>query len=85
MIEYFGEILTEARVSAGLSRAELAERTGMADSTLAKLERGESKPRLDTVYRLAEALGISEWALVLPTNQHAACKYAGKLALELLF
>lgn len=44
----------------GLTQQEVAERAGMQQSALARLERGETKPRVATLKRLAGAMGISQ-------------------------
>src|SRR5688572_27610558 len=46
----------EQRVARGLSQKELAELCGTTQSAIARLERGERPPRIDTLLRLADAL-----------------------------
>jgi transcriptional regulator with XRE-family HTH domain len=50
-------MLIEARTNAKLSQAELAERMGTSQSTIARLESGAAKPSLSTLERFAEATG----------------------------
>jgi transcriptional regulator with XRE-family HTH domain len=50
-------MLIGARVKAGLSQAELAERMGTSQSAIARLESGTAKPSLSTLQRLAKATG----------------------------
>jgi transcriptional regulator with XRE-family HTH domain len=45
------------RAHLGMSQAELAERCGTTQSAIARLESGGRPPRIDTLLRLAEALG----------------------------
>lgn len=52
-----GERVRAARVRAKLSLRELASRSGLGKSTLARIEDG-SAPRWDTVQRLAAALDV---------------------------
>jgi ribosome-binding protein aMBF1 (putative translation factor) len=54
------EIATElirARLRAGLSQAELAARMGTSQSTIARLESGQTLPSTKTLLRFAEATG----------------------------
>ena len=47
----------EARTKARLSQAEVAERMGTSQSTIARLESGAAKPTLSTLEKFAEATG----------------------------
>ena len=54
------EIATElvrARLRAGLSQAEVAARMGTSQSTIARLERGQTLPSTKTLLRFAQATG----------------------------
>lgn len=55
----FGARLRELRLAAGLTQAELAERSGMHVQSLTKLELGEREPAWATALDLAQALGVS--------------------------
>ncbi len=55
----YRKALIEARIAAGLTQKELAQRMGTTQSAIARLEAGERTPTLDTLQRLAKALGIS--------------------------
>jgi ribosome-binding protein aMBF1 (putative translation factor) len=51
-------LLMEARISSGLSLADINERTGMDRSMLSKLERREdANPTIETLNRIADAMG----------------------------
>ena len=55
----FGARLCAYRRSAGLSQAELAERSGLSVRAVRDLERGRTRcPYPDTVHQLADALGL---------------------------
>lgn len=55
-----GSVLARARVAAGLTQQELAERSGVSKGTLSNLESGHSKrPRLGTASPIAFALGLT--------------------------
>lgn len=47
------------RSRSGLSREELAERTGIHANTLGKYESGRRKPKIEQLKRIADGLGIS--------------------------
>jgi predicted transcriptional regulator len=49
--------LLRARLRAGLSQAELAARMGTSQSTIARLESGQTLPSTKTLLRYAEATG----------------------------
>ncbi|WP_018349243.1 helix-turn-helix domain-containing protein [Longispora albida] len=49
--------LREARLSHGLSQADVAERMGTTQSAVARLEAAQSDPRLSTLLRYAESVG----------------------------
>lgn len=51
-------IIRAARRARGLSQRQLADRVGMAHSTVAKLEAGHVQPRWETVTKLLAALGL---------------------------
>jgi len=49
--------LIAARTSAGLTQADVAERMGTGQSTVARLESGTGTPSLRSVHRYAQAVG----------------------------
>jgi transcriptional regulator with XRE-family HTH domain len=50
--------LFQRRVELGLTQAEVAERAGLKQESIARLENGNVVPRLDTVFKVAHALGM---------------------------
>jgi HTH-type transcriptional regulator/antitoxin HipB len=54
---YLGEEVRRLRSERGLSQRELAERMGVSQSVVARLEAGGVEPRLTTLDRVARALG----------------------------
>jgi transcriptional regulator with XRE-family HTH domain len=59
----FGELLREARKQAKLTQQELAEKVGVDDSYISKIETGTFQPpSREVVVALADALGISKKA-----------------------
>lgn len=53
-----GDLVREARLRAGLTQAELGGRLGMAQSVIARWERGEVQPSLETLRTLVRACGL---------------------------
>jgi transcriptional regulator with XRE-family HTH domain len=53
-----GSLLREARLRAGLTQAELAERSGTARSQISRYERGDVLPSLEVLRRLIRACGL---------------------------
>jgi transcriptional regulator with XRE-family HTH domain len=54
-----GANLRRIRTEHGLTQLELAERTGTADGTISRLERGRLDPSASLVEKLAEGLRVS--------------------------
>ena len=50
--------LKEQRRRALLTQAELAERSGVAEVTINRIEKGRHQPRFSTVRKLAAALNV---------------------------
>ena len=53
-----GTYVNQARRAAGLSQRELSRRTGVPQSAIARIERGQQMPRADTLERLLKACGF---------------------------
>ncbi|HEX9968054.1 MAG TPA: helix-turn-helix transcriptional regulator [Solirubrobacterales bacterium] len=57
--ERFGRNLTACRVRVGLTQEELAFRASLHRTQVGSLERGDHMPRIDTMMKLAGALGAT--------------------------
>ena len=51
--------MLRAREQQHLSQRQLSERTGITQADISKIETGEANPTLQTLKRLAEAMGMS--------------------------
>jgi transcriptional regulator with XRE-family HTH domain len=51
-------IIQQRRIELGLTQQELADRVGLHQESIARIENGGSVPRLDTVLKLAFALDM---------------------------
>ena len=60
----FGQRLRKRRTERGISQDELADRTGIHPTAIGRLERGLREPRLKTILRLAEGLGLQPGKLL---------------------
>lgn len=54
-----GERLRELREARNISMRTLATKSGLSANALSMIERGKASPSVSTLYKLAEALGIS--------------------------
>jgi transcriptional regulator with XRE-family HTH domain len=54
----FGANLARCRKAAGLSQEEACVRAGLHRTEISNLERGKRLPRVDTVAKLAGAIGV---------------------------
>lgn len=52
------QAMIDARKSSGLTQKQLAERTGIAQADISKLESGNANPSLKTLQRLAAGMGM---------------------------
>ncbi len=56
--------LRELRRRSAYSQAELAERAGVQQVTVARIETGQVQPQGRTIRKLAKALGVEPWRLL---------------------
>jgi len=62
--ERFGKNLVRARKRAGMSQEEVGIRAALHRTEIGLLERGERLPRIDTMVKLAGALGVPPVELI---------------------
>ena len=60
----FGVVISRLRVQKGLTQESMSGLAGIARSHLAALEKGEKTAKLDTVWRIADALEMKPSELV---------------------
>ncbi len=63
--------MIEARTTAGLTQAQLAERMATTQSVIARLESGRTQPSTKTLARLAAATG-TRLKITFEANENAA-------------
>ena len=64
--------LVEARLEKGISQSELARMIGTQRSNICRLESGAQNPSLDTVLKIADALGMTA-SLMLENKEESMC------------
>lgn len=67
-----GKIIAAERIKNGLSREALAERLGIATETLARYERGNRTPKLETITKLCEIFGVPPQHFAAPSENKNA-------------
>ena len=60
-----GDTLKTLRLAKALTQQELSDISGVAVSTIVKIEHGRSKPKMTVIRRLSRALKVSPDRLVL--------------------
>lgn len=55
--------IKNARLTVGITQAELARRLGVTPQAISQYERGEKKPKIETIKKIADALGVSWFQL----------------------
>ena len=60
----FGVVISKLRVEKGLTQERMSGLAGIARSHLVALENGEKTVKLDTMWRIADALGIRPSELI---------------------
>jgi len=53
------QAIIDARKTTGLTQKQLSEKTGIAQADISRLENGNANPSLNTLKRLADAMGMT--------------------------
>jgi transcriptional regulator with XRE-family HTH domain len=71
---HFGRNLRSHRTAARISQEDLGQRATLHRTEIGLLERGERLPRIDTLFKLASALGVPPGQLLVgirpPVDDH---------------
>jgi len=79
-ISEFRDLVHRLRTEAGLTQVELAERMGTTQSAIARVEGGGARPTLETLEKLAGAVGQE---LVVGVGEHLSeNRFIAKLVSE---
>ena len=68
---WLGESVYRNRKRQGMTQAQLAEKAGVTEQTIRKIEHGEGNPQLDVLCSLITALDIDPMEIVYPQKNTA--------------
>lgn len=66
----FGKALREVRRKRGLSQLKVSTASDLDRAYVSELENGLKNPSLDTIFRLAEAIGVAVADLIRKTAEY---------------
>lgn len=64
-----GKHIMAARKAAGLTQEQVAAKARISREHLSRLEHDEVRPTVDTLIRIAKAIGIEAWPIVKAAEQ----------------
>lgn len=53
------DLLVACRENRGISQKELSRLSGVAQKTISRIENGLDSPKISTIYKLTEAMGVT--------------------------
>ena len=62
------QAMIDARQASGMTQKQLAEKTGIAQADISRMERGNANPSLRTLQRLAAGMGMQIRIEFVPTK-----------------
>ena len=74
--EIIGKNIARYREAAGLTQATLAEKIGISTAFVSRVERGQKKMKVETLYATAKVLNVSVDALL--STESSAAQLAGQ-------
>lgn len=80
----FADKLRELRTEKGISQKKLAEKAGLSQAAIYQWEKGTRNPRIETIQKIAEALGVKSWDLIgvdrkAAVNEWIDVEFGGKV------
>ncbi len=63
------QAMLDARKASGLTQRDLADRTGIAQADISRLENGNANPSLRTLQRLADGMGMKLKLEFIPADR----------------
>lgn len=79
--KFVAQIIQEARRKASLKQSELAERIGISEKHLSKIETGKNFPALDTFINILETLNLTldDFGINIVSNNYPNRVYLHKM------
>ena len=79
-----GSKIKEIRIQKGLTQKQLGDMCGMADSAIRRYENGNANPKIETLQKIADALGVAIYELLTTSTEvtianEEAAKMAGSV------
>lgn len=68
-LEEVGTKLKDLRISKKYRMVPLSKASGISPSTISLIEQGKQYPRLDTLMRYSQALGVDEILIKIPKEE----------------
>lgn len=68
IIKVFGENVRKYRIAMGLSQEEFAEKCGLHRTYISTIERFQRNISIENVQKIADALGIDSYRLLMENN-----------------
>jgi transcriptional regulator with XRE-family HTH domain len=82
LVLQFGRRLRELRLRAGLTLQDVADKSGLAVSTISKIENAKSSPTYDVLLRLASGLGTDLAMLVDVSSRRNMESVKGRMSIS---